>query len=176
MKIRNKFTILTLASLIAISTGLVVAFASVNPDPTPKKTVPRQETATEPAPVAVDAVTPDLPQTTQPKPAPKQIAPQPNNPYVEGSSLHYVWGRRAEIGRALPAGSWGNGDTWNERAKTAGLTVDKNPEVGAVIELGAYGAGIVESINGDGTVLVRYLPNKTALFSAERAAATMYIH
>ena len=77
------------------------------------------------------------------------------NRYSIGYCTWYAYERRAELGR--PIGSfWGNASNWAYAAGVAGYTVNRTPEVGAVIQNGG-GLGhvaIVESIaeNGDITL------------------------
>lgn len=70
------------------------------------------------------------------------------NKYAFGNCTWYAYERRMQLGR--PVGSyWGNAATWAMNARAAGLAVDTNPEVGAIIQNGggAGHVGIVESVN-----------------------------
>ena len=74
------------------------------------------------------------------------------NGYAYGNCTRYAYDRRIQLG--LPVGNqWGNAATWSIYAQRAGLRVDNNPSVGAIIQNGGgYGhVGIVERIlpNGD---------------------------
>ncbi len=63
--------------------------------------------------------------------------------------------RRANMGRALPTG-WGNANSWDDYARSAGYNVDYSPEVGAVAQTDAGGYGhvaIVEAIQGSNVVV-----------------------
>ncbi len=63
--------------------------------------------------------------------------------------------RRANMGNPVPAG-WGNANSWDEGARSAGFTVNNTPSVGAIAQTnaGAYGhVAIVEAISG-GNVIV----------------------
>jgi len=73
--------------------------------------------------------------------------------YGYGQCVCYAYSRRIELG--LPVGTnWGNASSWAYNARNAGLTVDKTPTYGSIIQNGGgwYGhVGIVEDIlpNGD---------------------------
>lgn len=80
------------------------------------------------------------------------------NGYAYGYCTYYAYNRRAEIGRPI-SGNWGNAVSWSTMARGQGFRVDHTPEVGAVIQngggWGGYGhVGIVERVNGDGSLLV----------------------
>lgn len=77
------------------------------------------------------------------------------NRYSIGYCTWYVYERRAELGRSIGS-FWGNATSWANSARGAGFLVDRNPEVGSIIQNGG-GLGhvaIVESIapNGDLTL------------------------
>lgn len=113
------------------------------------------------------------------------------NAYAFGNCTWWAYERRAQLGH--PVGSfWGNAATWNVYARAAGYAVDKNPTVGAVFQMpafvdaytGSYGhVGIVESVNGDGSVNVsemNYAGNFNRVtyrtIPAAQAALYNYIH
>jgi surface antigen len=76
------------------------------------------------------------------------------NRYSYGYCTWYAYNRRAELGRPI-ASFWGNANTWDNRARSAGWTVSSTPITGSVFQTdsGYYGhVGIVESINADGTI------------------------
>lgn len=165
-------------ALIASGTGAALALI---PSDEPQEVTVKQVAAVEPkeeAPVVEAAPVVETPapqQVTETVVEPTPV-PQPANPYVEGSTFWYVWKRRAEINRPLPT-NLGGGSSWDDRAFAAGFTVDKNPEVGAVAVSSRAGAiGIVETINLDGSVVVKYTENTGTTMSAETAAALNYIH
>ena len=103
-----------------------------------------------PAPVAA-------PVMTQPS-----VDTSAGNMYAFGNCTSYAYERRMQLGR--PIGSfWGNAATWNAFAMQQGFTVNKTPAPGAVFQMpafvdaytSAYGhVGIVESVNGDGSINV----------------------
>jgi len=78
------------------------------------------------------------------------------NGYDRGFCTWYVANRRAEIGRPVPAGL-GNASTWDDRAPSAGLVVNKTPSYGAAVVTSQRGAGhvaFVERVNADGSIWV----------------------
>lgn len=89
------------------------------------------------------------------------------NRYAYGNCTYYVYDRRAAIGR--PIGSfWGNAATWAAAARASGYVVNNTPAPGAVAHWNAYSdpwigyyghVGIVESVNGDGTVTISEMNN-----------------
>jgi len=89
------------------------------------------------------------------------------NRYAFGNCTYYVYDRRAAIGR--PIGSfWGNAATWGSAARGSGYVVNNTPAPGAVAHWNAYSdpwvgyyghVGIVESVNGDGTVTISEMNN-----------------
>ncbi|HXH26348.1 MAG TPA: LysM peptidoglycan-binding domain-containing protein, partial [Candidatus Acidoferrum sp.] len=83
------------------------------------------------------------------------------NGYAYGYCTYYAYNRRAAIGRPI-GGNWGNAATWAYYARQDGYRVDHSPEVGAVMQTeGGWGGytyfghvGVVENVNGDGTIRV----------------------
>ena len=79
------------------------------------------------------------------------------NAYAWGNCTWYAYNRRPDIGSF-----WGNATSWAASARAAGYSVDQNPAVGAIAQWNAYAGGsygwghvgIVESVNGDGTVTI----------------------
>jgi surface antigen len=143
-----------------------------------------------PAPVAaqvsVASVAPAAPVITQPT-----VDTSAGNTYAFGNCTSWAYERRMQLGR--PIGSnWGNAATWNIFASQQGFVVNNIPEAGAVYQMpafidaytGAYGhVGIVESVNGDGSVNVSEM-NYAGGFNrvsyrtipAAQAAIYNYIH
>ena len=63
--------------------------------------------------------------------------------------------------------AWGNAYNWDNRARAAGYTVDRNPEAGTIgqVDSGVYGHVFwVESINGDGSINVTEYNNSYATY------------
>lgn len=88
------------------------------------------------------------------------------NRYAAGNCTWYAYERRMELGR--PIGSfWGNAATWAIAAQQNGFRVDNTPEVGAIVQWNPYAdgsgyfghVGIVESVNGDGTITISEMNN-----------------
>jgi surface antigen len=85
----------------------------------------------------------------------------PGNTNAWGNCTWYAWERRYEIGRPIPGGTMGNAAQWNSSFAALGYRVDSVPEVGAIFQNGGgYGhVGIVESIQGDGSIIVSEMNN-----------------
>lgn len=89
------------------------------------------------------------------------------NRYAFGNCTWYVYERRAQLGR--PIGSfWGNANTWDTSAMSAGFTVNRTPAPGAIIQWDEYSepyigyaghVGIVESVNSDGSITITEMNN-----------------
>lgn len=76
--------------------------------------------------------------------------------YGYGQCVCYAYSRRITLG--LPVGTnWGNASSWAYNARNAGLTVDKTPAVGSIIQNGGgwYGhVGIVEEVLPSGDLRI----------------------
>lgn len=73
-------------------------------------------------------------------------------PYGAGQCTQWAWSKRRDIPSTL-----GNANTWAARAAAAGYTVNRTPSAGAIFQTssGWYGhVGYVESVNGDGSIVV----------------------
>lgn len=88
------------------------------------------------------------------------------NRYAFGNCTYWAYERRAQLGR--PIGSfWGDASSWAVSASYNGFRVDHVPEVGAVAQWDAYQGnsgyaghvGVVESVNGDGTITISEMNN-----------------
>jgi surface antigen len=78
------------------------------------------------------------------------------NGYDVGFCTWYVAKKRSEIGRPVPGGL-GNASTWDNRAPSAGLLVNKTPAYGAAVVTSQRGAGhvaFVEQVNDDGSIWI----------------------
>lgn len=73
-------------------------------------------------------------------------------PYGAGQCTQWAWYRRQDLPSNL-----GNANTWAARAAAAGYSVSRTPSAGAIFQTssGWYGhVGYVESVNGDGSIVV----------------------
>ncbi len=79
------------------------------------------------------------------------------NTYSRGYCTWHAANRRAQIGRPIP-NRMGNAIRWASNARAAGYAVDGNPRAGDVLwhrNIGGAGhVAFVESVNGDGSLLV----------------------
>lgn len=109
-----------------------------------------------------------------------------DNRYDYGYCTWYAFNRRAALGKPI-GGMWGNASSWASLARGSGFLVNNTPSVGAVMQT-PYGAGgyghvaVVESVNGDGSVLVSEMNyagwnrKSSRTLSASEAASYNYIH
>ena len=102
-------------------------------------------------------------------------------PYVAGQCTQWAWYNRPDL-----PGNLGNANTWAVRAAAQGYYVDHNPTPGSIFQTSAgyYGhVGYVESVNGDGSVVVTEM-NYTyrsffvirSVIPASAAGSFFYIH
>ena len=107
------------------------------------------------------------------------------NRYSYGYCTWYVYERRAELGRSIPS-FWGNASNWAYAAGYAGYTVNRTPEVGAIMQNGG-GLGhvaIVESIADNGDLTLSEMNygggwnqiHRGRVVSAGQASLYNYIH
>jgi surface antigen len=78
------------------------------------------------------------------------------NGYDAGFCTCYAANRRAQAGNPVPT-NLGNASSWDDRSAAMGMTVNKNPAVGAVAVTSQRGAGhvaFVEAINSDGSIWI----------------------
>lgn len=95
---------------------------------------------------------------TADNPAPTGIAilgdfRYPGDNYALGNCTYWAFARRGQVGLPIP-NTWGNANTWDDRAGLDGYTVDHTPTQSAIMETdrGALGhVGFVESVDPDGT-------------------------
>lgn len=105
--------------------------------------------------------------------------------YEWGNCTYWAFAMRLQAGNPIPT-SWGNANTWDERARRDGYIVDHTPEVGAVFQTdgGQWGhvayVAAVDNQTGKWTISEM---NYTGLnivdkrtFSAEAAASYNFIH
>ncbi|HEU5187985.1 MAG TPA: CHAP domain-containing protein [Candidatus Saccharimonadales bacterium] len=107
-----------------------------------------------------------------------------NNTYDYGYCTFWAAQRRDEIGFAIP-NTWGNANTWDDRAERDDYTVNNSPGVGAIMQSDAGDLGhvaFVEKVNPDGSWEVSemnvkgwdILSNRT--FAANLATNYKFIH
>lgn len=108
------------------------------------------------------------------------------NRYAYGNCTWWAYERRAALG--MPIGSfWGNGGSWAYSGRAAGYLVDNHPARGAVlVEVGNPGhVAIVESVAGDGTIVISEMNNSAyggfnivnnRTISAGQASLYQYVH
>ena len=73
-------------------------------------------------------------------------------PYGAGQCTQWAWSKRRDLPSTL-----GNANTWASRAAAAGYSVNRTPSAGSIFQTssGWYGhVGYVESVNGDGSIVV----------------------
>lgn len=107
------------------------------------------------------------------------------NKYVPGNCTWYSYERRKQMGKAIPAVTWGNANAWASSARRAGYRVDRTPEAGAIFQTtaGYYGhVGIVEAVLPNGDINVTEM-NYAGLYVVSRATINkdsvgnyLYIH
>lgn len=72
--------------------------------------------------------------------------------YVYGNCTYWAALRRMQVGEAVP-NTWGNANTWDDRALTDGYLVDHTPAPGAIMQTDAGALGhvaFVESVSPSG--------------------------
>ncbi len=111
--------------------------------------------------------------------------PVAGDTYEWGNCTYWVFAMRLQAGYPIPT-SWGNANTWDNRAIRDGYSVDHIPEVGAVFQTdnGQWGhVAYVASVNnqsGEWTISemnfigLNILSRRT--FSAEAASSYTFIH
>lgn len=113
--------------------------------------IPDGKKPADPAPVATYARASSAAPATSSAQTYGFIARYGGNGYVPGYCTWYAASRVA-----IP-NNWGNANTWDNRARASGWTVSSVPVAGAIFQTDAGWAGhvgIVESVNGDGTINV----------------------
>lgn len=83
---------------------------------------------------------------------------------ANGQCTWWAIERRAAMGMPLPGGVLGNAAEWAYTLGRSGFAVNSTPSRGAVIQNGGgYGhVGVVESVNGDGSIVISEMNNFAA--------------
>lgn len=83
---------------------------------------------------------------------------------ANGQCTWWAIERRAAMGMPLPGGALGNAAEWAYTLGQAGYGVNSTPSRGAVIQNGGgYGhVGVVEAVNGDGSITISEMNNYSA--------------
>lgn len=113
--------------------------------------IPDGKKPADPAPAVTSNRTYSAPTATSSAQTYGFIARYGGNGYVPGYCTWYAASRVA-----IP-NNWGNANTWDNRARASGWTVSSVPVAGAIFQTDSGWAGhvgIVESVNGDGTITV----------------------
>lgn len=108
----------------------------------------------------------------------------PGDNYAPGNCTYWVFARRAMVGLAIP-NTFGNANTWDDRARAQGYAVDNTPTQYAIMQTdrGKLGhVAFVESVDQDGTWHISEM-NVLGLFivdhksyPASSAASYTFIH
>ena len=111
--------------------------------------------------------------------------PVDGDTYEWGNCTYWAFAMRLQAGYPIPT-SWGNANTWDDRARADGYLVDHSPEVGAVFQtdVGQWGhvayVMAVNSQNGQWTISemnftgINIVDKRT--FTAEAAGSYNFIH
>lgn len=111
--------------------------------------------------------------------------PVPGNTYAWGNCTYWAFAMRLWAGAPIPA-SWGNANTWDDRAAADGYAVNRTPAIGAVFQTdeGFYGHVAyvikVDAASGDWTISEMNAPNLNVVsqrtFKKESAVYYKFIH
>lgn len=110
--------------------------------------------------------------------------PVPGNTYAWGNCTYWVFAQRLWANKPIPT-SWGNANTWDDRARADGYVVDHTPKVTAVFQTddGDFGhVAYVTKVEQDGkwTITEMNAPNfnvvSTRTFTASAAGHYTFIH
>jgi surface antigen len=109
----------------------------------------------------------------------------PGNTYAWGNCTYWAFAMRLWAGDPIP-NSWGNANTWDDRARADGYIVDHTPRVNAVYQTdaGAYGHVAyvikVDGTTGDWTISEMNAPHLNVVsqrtFSKAAAQYNTFIH
>ena len=111
--------------------------------------------------------------------------PVEGNTYAWGNCTYWVFAMRLWAGSPIPT-SWGNANTWDDRAAGDGYEVNRAPAAGAVFQTdeGQWGhvayVTKVDAVTGQWTISEMNAPNfnvvNTRTFAKESASAYRFIH
>jgi len=111
--------------------------------------------------------------------------PVPGDTYTWGNCTYWAFAQRLWADRPIPT-SWGNANTWDDRAKNDGYVVDHTPSVAAVFQTDEGDFGHVAYVmkvddkTGDWTITEMNAPNlnvvSTRTFAKDSAVRYTFIH
>lgn len=111
--------------------------------------------------------------------------PIPGNTYAWGNCTYWSYAMRLWAGNPIPT-TWGNANTWDDRARADGYVVNSIPAVGAIYQddSGDYGhvayVIAVDPISGDWTISEMNAPTLNVVthrtFSKNSAGYYTFIH
>lgn len=110
--------------------------------------------------------------------------PVSGNTYAWGNCTYWAFAQRLWASKPIPT-SWGNANTWDDRARADGYAVDHTPQAGAVFQTddGQWGhVAYVTEVKPDGswTITEMNAPNlnvvTTRTFAASAASHYTFIH
>ncbi|MFZ1250649.1 MAG: CHAP domain-containing protein [Candidatus Microsaccharimonas sp.] len=113
--------------------------------------------------------------------------PMPENTYAWGNCTWWSYAMRKWAGSPIPT-TWGNANTWDDRATADGYVVNNTPAVGAVFQTDVGGGGYghvayvikVNPLNDEWTISEMNAPTLNVVsqrtFSKDAAAHYTFIH
>lgn len=117
---------------------------------------------------------PEVNETPEIEDTPAVEPSKSNSPYPVDSPHGYVYDKREKAGKTV--GLWGTARTWVQYARTAGVAVDKNPQVGDAYPVGDS-LYYVEAVNANSITVSNYLNGvNTREMSKEEASIGWFIH
>lgn len=114
-------------------------------------------------------------------------AAMPDNTYAWGNCTWWAYAMRKWAGSPIPT-TWGNANTWDDRARADNYVVNNTPAVGAVFQTDVGGGGYghvayvikVNPLNSEWTISEMNAPKLNVVsqrtFSKEAAASYTFIH
>lgn len=111
--------------------------------------------------------------------------PVPGDTYAWGNCTYWAFAMRLWAGNPIPT-TWGNANTWDDRAEADGYVVDRTPAVGAVYQTDGGNLGhvayVIDVNNQTGAWTISEMNTKglnivsSRTFSKESAAHYKFIH